>query len=153
MTSIKKKIIAVGYTVKYTEEVFELLKDLGIEKRKLPTEMHVGIWFSKNARQITKENTKSDTDLRTWYNKKKRQGDSFPGSITSLYVSKNRRIVVAMMNCNGVRALSFLHNELGISTSVIKKAINSGNLQSHSLEKRGIPEKIKVTMVPYILEI
>ena len=153
MTSLKKKIIAVGYTVKYTEEIFELLNELGIEKRKLPTEMHVGIWFSENAPKITKENTKSDADMQAWYNKKKRQGDSFSGSINSLYVSGNKRIVVAMMNCNGVRALSFLYNELSISTSVIKKAINSGNLQSQNLEKRSIPEKIKLTMVPYILEI
>ncbi len=137
MTSLKKKIISVGYTVEYTEEVFELLlKELGIEKSKLPTEMYVGIWFSSHARQITSENKKSEADMKVWYRKKMRQGGIFQGSINSLYVSKNKRIVAAMMNCNGARTVSFLYNENGVSTSIVKKAITGGNLQSQNLEKR-----------------
>ena len=147
MIGRKKQLIAVGYTIQYNDDLINLLTDLGIEEHKIPTESQVGMWFSSRARNITKECIKSDQELEYWY--KKREDRVFPGSVRELYVSGNKRLVIAVVNCDGVPAYVFLYNEKNIPTSVIKKAIPH-NLESHNLEKINFKDQLKVAMKPYI---
>jgi len=153
--------LAVGYTIKLTPELLEILKlhipesDHGF----ISSDVHVAVWFAFKSNRwneripppgITKENCKPCSFLQGWYARKKEQ--SCKTYLRSMYVSKKKTLVVATVNCDSELVYAILYNKNNISTSPIKKAIGSGNLAAQNLEAIDLSgyDRIVLDSEPYL---
>jgi hypothetical protein len=122
-------IIAVGYEIDFSP-LQEILK------REVPTHafdsetghsVKSGVWYSDWTKGV-RDCIKSTEELTIWFNHRKGKDQKL--YVSRIYVSPDRpgaNVVVGDVICGSSRIYVFFINEKGVSTSLVKREINSGN--------------------------
>lgn len=167
----KLEVIAVGYKVELSNDILKILNTLYTidETEAIPRISHVAVWFAENARGLTPDIQKSQSDLRLWYRRKmllysdSDSDDSDSDSSSYAIIQEfhvpvkrtgNNKIIIAKINCNGDIVYGVLWNPRSRPTSPFKKAISHGGQTyiNAGLETIALDEPMKLKCSPYILE-